>query len=148
MKPDYCTVGLKAENSEDAIGKLAAELVRLGAADEGFAADVIAREGEFPTGLPIPGVGFAMPHAKSEHAKRDAVAFAKLAYPVTFSSMEMDGSELKVEFVMLLTVIDPKKHLECLQAVLAALQEAGVQEGLGAAQSEADLLAVLEHIAA
>lgn len=48
---------------------------------------ITKRESEYPTGLEVNGIGFAIPHTDSEHVIQSQVCFASLEEPIIFSDM-------------------------------------------------------------
>jgi PTS system galactitol-specific IIA component len=123
LKPEHIATGLDASDSGQAIHALTDLLVQSGSADPGFAADVLAREQTFPTGLPTQPVPVAIPHADPVHLIRSSVAIGILKAPVQFGQMGTDGSTiLDAKIIFLLAIVEREKQVEMIQQLIALIQ--------------------------
>ena len=78
IKLDNIMVGLEAKDNGDAIMKMVECLAGNGHVNKGYYDDVMAREAQYPTGLPTEGVRIAIPHANSEHILDSTIGVAVL----------------------------------------------------------------------
>ena len=81
--------------------------------------EVLAREREYPTGLPSEGAVTAIPHALSRDVMKTGVAVGVLETPVTFYNISDYEEELQAEVVFLLAnASDSEEHLDTLQELM------------------------------
>ena len=100
----------KAENWEDAIRMSCKLLIEDGTIDPGYADEIIAAVRDMgPYIVLMPG--FALPHAmkNSENAHGTAIAFMKLANPVSFDA---NNSEKDAKVFFTLAARDSDEHLK------------------------------------
>ncbi|TCJ18892.1 PTS sugar transporter subunit IIA [Rubrobacter taiwanensis] len=121
--PGLIRLGMKAPDREAAIRELAGLLKREGRVKDSFTKAVLAREAEFPTGLPTRGVAIAIPHADTRHCLKPAVAVGILAEPVEFQEMGSPENTLKVGVIFLLSITNPEAHVEWLSRFAEAFQK-------------------------
>ena len=62
------------------------------------------REEEYPTGLLINDIGFAIPHTDSSKVNYSQICFASLNQPVEFLNMGDKNEKIKVELVFMLAM--------------------------------------------
>ncbi|MDR2663785.1 MAG: PTS sugar transporter subunit IIA [Treponema sp.] len=127
----------KAEDWEDAVKKSCTLLIDEGVIDPGYADEIIGAVREHgPYIVLMPG--FALPHAmkNSEHAHGTAIAFMKLAEPVSFDA---DNPEKDASVFFTLAAVDNEEHLKNMrklwkmltdEALCAELREVASVEGL------------------
>lgn len=108
-------IGIKASNREDLLNQLSDKLYRNAYVKDTFKSAIMAREKEYPTGLPTPGVQVALPHTDVAHVKKTGVLVATLKNPIKFKDMSNGIDDIDVELVFMLAVKDPKKQLILLQ---------------------------------
>jgi PTS system galactitol-specific IIA component len=113
-----------------------------GLVGEGFADAVVAREEQFPTGLPTP-VPAAIPHTDPVHVRRPGRVVALLRDPVDFVEMGSTDRYVSVRLVVMLLVDDPQAQVEVLGATIAALQDPGLAARLDGVRGPDDLAAAL-----
>jgi 5'-methylthioadenosine phosphorylase len=102
---------------------------------------VLAREAEFPTGLPTEPIGVAIPHADVEHVVTTTVALATLARPVVFHQMGgEDHDTVAVSIIVMLAVAEPKAQVAYLSRVIGAIQDADLCRALVAADDVEQVL--------
>lgn len=89
-----------------------------------------AREQQFPTGLDFGSFQVAIPHIDPEHVVEPGLLVARLAHPVAFRAMDNRDRELRVKLTLWPLVVDPKKHMKLLAAMLKLLQKPGAYDDL------------------
>ena len=110
-------VNIEAGNQEEVIRNLSGKLDNSGYVEKGFVEAVLAREKQYPTGLPTK-IPVALCHVEAEYVKQTAMAVATLKNPVEFHDMGNPENVLNVEIVFLLTILDPKKQVFYLRKMM------------------------------
>jgi galactitol PTS system EIIA component len=90
--------------------------INAGYAKPGYAQAIIERENQYPTGLHIPDIEVAIPHADTEWSIKPSLTIAILDQPVTFGSMDGTGGDVMAKLVFMLTIEEPKDHIDFLRA--------------------------------
>ena len=95
---------LQADSPADCIRQMAEILSRQGIVKPEFVEAVLAREKEYPTGIPV-GVPVALPHTDAEHCLKPAVIIGKMEQPVAFGMMGGEEDEtVDVRLVFMLSL--------------------------------------------
>ena len=145
-KPELILLGASAKDSTDIIEQLCARLQTAGCIGEKYCRDVIAREREYPTGLPSEGVTAAIPHAFSEDVRQTAVAIAVLREPVTFRNIADYDEELPVSLVFLLANgTGDGEHMDSLQELMASMSRPTLLLAVKNAGSAEEIREILAH---
>jgi galactitol PTS system EIIA component len=110
-------VHLKVLDSSDAICRLTDVLRERGYVTADYKQAVLAREEEFPTGLPTEGVRIAIPHAGAQEVLRSGIAVGILEQEVGFKNMADPDEELSVGIVFLLANNNTGEQTKILQAL-------------------------------
>ena len=134
---------LNAKDAGDALLKVARSLVEHGYAKETFPEAVVAREKEFPTGLPSDGIGVAIPHCDATRVISTGLAVATLAEPVDFGVMGSFDDTIPVDILFMLAMKDPAWHLDVLGQVAALVRNQSKLNEIRALTSKEDLKLVL-----
>lgn len=115
---------LKAETKESAITQLADLLYKNGYVRDTFIEAILARESEFPTGLPIPEMGVAIPHTDSKHVIKPAIAVGKLETPIDFCNMGGDSGEIvSVGLILMLAIPNKDDVMDMLQKLMGIIRD-------------------------
>ena len=93
----------------------------MGYAKPDYCQAILEREGKYPTGLHIPTVSVAIPHADAEWANESSLTIGLLQKPVPFQPMDGMGGDVPVEIVFMLTIQDPKEQIDFLRAFSTVL---------------------------
>ena len=134
ISTDLMAFDVRAKDWRDLVRQLSGMAEAEGRVTPGYADDVIAREELYPTGLPIEGLGVAVPHAMTrEHVVGPAIVYARLAEPVSFKEMGDGERDVLVEAAFLLVPGDAGGHLEILQKLILMLTDGEAIERLRAA---------------
>ena len=145
LHEDNILLGVQAEDAAGAIRALAESLMASGIAEEGYAADAIAREETFPTGLPTQPIAVAIPHADPQHVLHSGVAVGLLAQPVTFGQMGTDGStRVEASVVFLLAIREKEKQVEMIGQLVALIRSGDFLEQLTIADSPRQALELVQ----
>lgn len=113
----------KGVSQQDIIKALASPLINDGMVVSDFAAHVIAREQNFPTGLPVEPVGVAIPHTDHQHVRQNAISVGILAESVNFEEMSGDPEPVPVRVVFLLALGESNKQLNVLGWIMDVIQD-------------------------
>ncbi|MBC7232097.1 MAG: PTS sugar transporter subunit IIA [Chloroflexi bacterium] len=145
---DLVITHLRVTNYTEAISALAERLSQHGYVTAGFLEAVLKREASQPTGLPLPDIPVAIPHAEAEYCKVPAIAVGILDQPVQFGEMGGDsGSTLPVQIVFLLALNNPDQQVEWLQRLVLLFQQPGLLQHLKQLSQEDAVAAFLrEHL--
>jgi PTS system galactitol-specific IIA component len=114
---------LQVSDYREAISILADLLESGGYVKETFKHAALAREEDYPTGLPTGDIAVAIPHADSVHVLRSAVGVGLLERPVVFHEMGNPESEIKVDIVIMLAIKEPKSVVPFLRNVCSIIQD-------------------------
>lgn len=117
FETDFVITALKAENSDQVIDHLAAQLHAAGLVDEHYGKATISREREHPTGLPTRPFPIAFPHADATGVHESALALAILKEPVAFRNMADPDENLDAEIVIMLANKSPEEQIGTLRSL-------------------------------
>ncbi len=105
---------------------------------DSFLEGITNREQEFPTGLEVNQIGFAIPHTDSAHVNSSQICFASLKEPLVFSDMTDKSHEIPVRLVFMLAMSQPHEQIDTLQNLVSLFQnEEKVNELLACTTKEA-----------
>jgi PTS system ascorbate-specific IIA component len=130
----------KALNWEEAVRMSCRPLVSDGTIEGAYADEIIAAIREHgPYIILLPG--FALPHAmkNSAHAHGTAIAFMKLAEPVSFAA---DDPEKDAAVFFTLAAVDEEEHLKNMRKLWKMLTDESLCEDLRNVRSVEELLAL------
>lgn len=139
MIPIITQTNLLANNPFDAIQQLSEKLVSLQLVKDNFFEAVWHRELSFPTGLPIEGMGVAIPHTDPEHVNKTCFAIGRLVNSVNFFEMGNPDQTIPVELIIIIGVEKPENQLSVLKCILENLSRKNFIDAVRAAKDETDL---------
>ncbi|HBK5632402.1 TPA: PTS sugar transporter subunit IIA, partial [Enterococcus faecium] len=114
------------------------QLKNAGCVKDSFLEGITNREQEFPTGLEVNQIGFAIPHTDSAHVNSSQICFASLKEPLVFSDMTDKSHEIPVRLVFMLAMSQPHEQIDTLQNLVSLFQnEEKVNELLACTTKEA-----------
>ncbi len=102
---------------EDVLEELSSAAINAGYAKPGYHKAILEREAKYPTGLHIPLIEVAIPHADAEWAIKPSLTIGILETPVSFGSMDGSGGDVMAGLVFMLTIEEPKDHIDFLRAI-------------------------------
>lgn len=125
IKPNLVFAKFKASSSTDIISQLADKLYQNGNVTSGYKDAVLAREKEFPTGLPSQSGKYdvAIPHTDVKYVNQPAIAFASLDNPVEFTNMGDHSQQVQARFVVMLAMKEPHSQVKLLSQLMALFQD-------------------------
>ncbi len=114
---------IEASSSDELFEQVAFQLHEKGYVREDYAQALSEREGEFPTGLPLPG-GIALPHTSADYVHRDAIVVVRLQSPIVFGEMGGDEEDkVNVSLAVFLVLSDASAHLSVLTSLIQSFQD-------------------------
>jgi galactitol PTS system EIIA component len=122
--PFLINARLQALDSRDAICQLTEILRTEGFVTAKYVEAVLAREEEYPTGLPTEGVKIAIPHAGVEEVLRSGIAVGILEQEVMFKNMADPDEELAVKIIFLLANNNSGEQAKIMQALTSLFADA------------------------
>lgn len=141
-------INVHAKHKEDVLRLMSDNLVAHGFVNKSFKAAVIAREREFPTGLPMDGMAVAIPHTDIEHVRKKTISIAQLDEPVEFGVMGgADSERVTVKLVFMLAMEEAHSQLTILQQLMKLFQNKEAMTQLAYATSKLEIkTVVLDHL--
>lgn len=130
FKPGYIQQLSSGVTVSDIVQQLARPLVEDGHVVGDFAEHVLAREAEFPTGLPTEPVGVAIPHTDHRHVRHNAFALGILPQAVAFADMGGEPEPVAVRVVFLLALGESNKQLNVLGWIMELIQDGEFMQSL------------------
>ncbi|MFC9768870.1 PTS sugar transporter subunit IIA [Rhodococcus jostii] len=140
--PDLVFINPEATHRTALLTQLATRAHALGYVHVAYSDALLAREAQFPTGLPSTTPA-AIPHADSPLVKKPGIGVALLPDPLAFEKMGAPGENVDVQLVLLLLVTEPDDQAAVLASVVGMLQRDNLIEEL---RSRGDAHAVAEAI--
>ena len=135
-----------AENAQQVISALCALMEWQGMVKSSYCEAVLAREKEYPTGIPTEFYDVAIPHAPSGHVLKPGIAIAQLQKPVPFFSMGDREEELAAQIVILLAIQDPQAQLHLLKSLLGSFESEQTMQALRSAKSAQEIVQVITSL--
>jgi PTS system galactitol-specific IIA component len=134
-----------AVSAADVLRAVAEQALEQGFVRETFADALLAREKQFPTGLPTP-FPVAIPHTDADHVIRPGLAAVLLDPPVEFG--EMGGAErtVAVRLAVVLMVTDPSSQVGLLSRLIMALRRPDLEEALAGPDSPTALADAVQRL--
>jgi PTS system galactitol-specific IIA component len=121
-------------------------MVALGYVKSTYPDAVVAREGEYPTGLPTDGAGVAIPHCDASQVIVPTLAVATLAEPVLFGAMGGGPAQVPVEVIIMLAINDPSAQLDVLRQISNIVQNPALLRRLKHAGTDKEVIQVLREV--
>lgn len=118
-----CLFQLDVDDTNELFTIMANQMQEAGCVKETFLNGIVSREAEFPTGLEVNGIGFAIPHTDSSHVTTSQICFASLKNPLMFSDMTNREHKIPVKLVFMLAMAQPHEQIETLQNLMELFQD-------------------------
>ena len=141
LKQESIELGVKVSTKEEAIDKLVSLMNAGGRLKDtaGYKEGILAREALGSTAI---GEGIAIPHAKVEAVKEPGLAAMVVPEGVDYEAF--DGSLANLLFMIAAPAEGADVHLEALSRLSTLLMNPGFKEGLLAAASKEEFLAIID----
>jgi PTS system fructose-specific IIC component len=135
-------LNLSGTTKPEAIDQLVAVLDRAGKLKDvkEFKAGILKREEQSTTGI---GEGIAIPHAKTKAVKTASIAFGKSVNGIDYDSL--DGQPAHLFFMIAAPEGANNTHLEALARLSTILMKSEVREALLNANTERDVLNIIDQ---
>lgn len=130
---------------EEVLTAMGNNLVEKRLVKESFIQAIIAREGEFATGLPTAGASVAIPHTDVDHVNRKTISVAILKDAVDFGVMGDDSETTPVQIVFMLAMDEAHSQLELLQKLMQVFQNADTLKYLVREKNKTNIKNLLEE---
>ncbi|MDV6278618.1 PTS sugar transporter subunit IIA [Rhodococcus erythropolis] len=127
--PDLVFINPEATDRTTLLTQLATRAHTLDYVHDTYSDALLAREAQFPTGVPS-ATPAAIPHADSSLVKKPGLGVALLPEPLTFEKMGAPGEHVDVHLVLLLLVTEPDDQAAVLASVVGMLQRETLIEEL------------------
>ncbi len=137
---------MQADNRDDCIRKIVARMAENGYVGLDYAEHVIAREEQYPTGLPTEGVIVAIPHSNKGTVQHTGIGMAVLQNPVGFYNMADKQELLQAEMVFVLANSDPEKQLDDLRRLMECFSEEETLLAMRAAKSPSEIVKIMASV--
>lgn len=112
---------ISKDRKEDVLEELSNAAIAKGYAKPNYHKAILEREAKYPTGLHVPDIGVAIPHADAEWANESSLTIGVMDHPVKFKPMDGLGGDVNVEIIFMLTIQDPKEQIDFLRAFSSVL---------------------------
>ena len=138
LDKELCLFQLEVKDQKELFQVMSEQLKNAGCVKDSFLEGITNREQEFPTGLEVNQIGFAIPHTDSAHVNSSQICFASLKEPLVFSDMTDKSHEIPVRLVFMLAMSQPHEQIDTLQNLVRLFQnEEKVNELLACTTKEA-----------
>jgi PTS system galactitol-specific IIA component len=138
-------LGMPETIKEEAIQALAAGLYELDCVREGYVENVIAREENFPTGLPT-SIPLAICHTEAQYVKQSALAVGTLVTPIPFKEMGTPERNVNAEIIFLLALNDPKQQVPWLKKMAKIFKDQATLKTIKDMKEPAELVDLLKQL--
>lgn len=121
-KEKYLYCRFSSQEKQDLLTSMSSILIAEGFVKESYQEAVLAREEEFPTGLPTRGISVAIPHTDSIHVEKAGLLVGVLEQPILFEVMASQKEYVAVEIVFMLAIKEPNNQVLMLQKLISLCQ--------------------------
>lgn len=118
VREELVLLNVEGETREEVLRNISKVLLEKGIVKDTFSDALLAREAEYPTGLAIGEINFAIPHTHPEHINEIAVTIAVPKHPVVFLDMGDQESEVMASVVVCLTLKKMDDNIKMLPALM------------------------------
>ena len=147
VKAENILIKLEADSKEEVIRVMVDLLVNNGYVKPEYYDILIAREEQYPTGLPTEGIQVAIPHGISEGSViKPAVALATLAKKIKFRNMANKDEELSVGLVFLFGLPGEHELAEELNKVMSIFSEGELLSRVYSSKSKDQIMEIMNKL--
>ncbi len=140
-----CLFNVEAASQQTILTQMATLLLKHEIVKSDFLSGILQREHEYPTGLYVNDVGFALPHTDSSKVNVSQICFASLAKPINFCSMTDKDDIIPVKFIFMLAMKQPHEQLDNLQNLVGLFQNKNDIHALSQCQSTHEFMDILAN---
>ncbi|KES16298.1 MULTISPECIES: PTS sugar transporter subunit IIA [Gilliamella] len=138
-----CLFNIEAKTKEEILTTMAQMLLSHGIVKQDYLTGILEREQQYPTGLLVNSIGFAIPHTDSSKVNQSQICFASLKHPVIFSGMTDDKEQIPVKFIFMLAMKQAHEQVENLQNLIGLFQNEEQIKLLEQCQSTNEFISIL-----
>ena len=138
-----CLFNIEAKTKEEILTTMAQMLLSHGIVKQDYLTGILEREQQYPNGLLVNSIGFAIPHTDSSKVNQSQICFASLKDPVIFSGMTDDKEQIPVKFIFMLAMKEPHEQVENLQNLIGLFQNEAQIKLLEQCQSINQFISIL-----
>jgi PTS system galactitol-specific IIA component len=146
LNEDLIILGTNVRDSNECIKLMGNLFEEHGYVKEGYSDAVLAREAEYPTGLPGKSINIAIPHTNSELVNKSAIGILVPREAISFNMMGVKDKEVKCKLIIPLVIKDSKRQLNVLKKVVKMIENAELLEKLCIAESKQEVLHLLRDL--
>lgn len=146
LRKELIRLDLAAETWQEALRVMADLFVDSGAAKKSYPDAIVAREEQYPTGLPAAAFDIAVPHTFAEHVIEPAMGIGVLREPVVFRQMGSPEIKLKPRLLFMLAITDPKDQIALLRKIMKLIQNEEVLNKIPAAGSADEIFDIVNPL--
>lgn len=121
-------------------------LMENGYVNDGYTEAVVAREMEYPTGLPGDGISIAIPHTNNTYVNKPCIAVIIPRRPISFGMMGTKDDRLECELVLPLVIKDSKMQIAMLQEMMKIIQDKTLLKKIRDARTKNEILGYLHGL--
>ena len=118
-----CMFNQAFANKDELFESMFKKMYQAGAVKDDYLEGITEREKEYPTGLVVGNIGFAIPHTDSSKVNYSQICFASLKNPVKFANMVDKNDIIDVEIVFMLAMSKPHEQVETLKNLIGLFQD-------------------------
>lgn len=143
LKKDLIWLDADFHTKEELFKAVGKKFGELGYVKNSFSDALAEREKNFPTGLATEPFQVAIPHTDPEHVIKEAVSCIRLKNPLKFKDVGDDENDINAEFVFVLCIMEPEKQIDVLKALVEALSNEKIMNGIKAAKTPEEVYSLL-----
>lgn len=144
VREDLIFLNVEGETRDEVLNNISGALIEKGIVKKSFAAALIKRENEYPTGIPIGKYNVAIPHTYPEHNNEIAVAIAVPKNPVHFYNMGNSEELLKVYVIICLSFEKMDDSVRLLSSLMNFFGNEENVKAIMGCRSAAEVLKVIK----
>lgn len=136
---------LDVKSSDELFEIMGNRLIKKGYCKETYVEALKTREHDYPTGVDLDGINFAMPHTDRTHVNESTVAIGVLKNPVHFYHMGTNDQDVWVKLVFMLAIKDPNAHIDMLGRLLKLFSDPDMLEKVTKANTEQEIVHIFKE---
>lgn len=136
---------VNVDNQEELFRFMSDSLYDSGCVKDSFYDGIVSRESEYPTGIQIGNVGFAIPHTDSKHVLESQICFVSLKKTILFADMTDINNKFPVNLVFMLAMKEPGDQIKTLQKLMEIFTNEEVISFLLETDNKDEILNILKE---
>jgi PTS system galactitol-specific IIA component len=135
---------LEAPDQNAVLTEVGQLLFNAGVVKDTYIENVINREANYPTGLQVEELGFAIPHTDTEHVNQSQIAFARLAKPIDFIELGTDDKVVPATLIFMLALKEAHEQVDMLSKLFELFQNQEITDELVKVQTADEFYALMK----